>query len=423
MLTRIYGLAFDTKKELDEYLVMLEEAKKRDHKVLGPKFGLFMFHETAPGMPYWLPKGMVVLNELIEFWRQEHASRGYHEISSPLINKKELWETSGHWEHYRENMFLAEMDGQIYGVKAMNCPNAMIVFGSHHHSYRDLPYRLSDTDILHRYELSGTLNGLLRVRSFRQDDSHNFITEDQIEEEYERILEIAEKFYGVFGLEYRLRLGTRPENFMGEPELWDKAEAALLSILKKQQREHFVLEGDGAFYGPKIDILMKDALGREWQMGTIQLDFQQPRRFDLHYIDQDGQKKTPVVVHRVIYGSLDRFIGLILEHFAGAFPLWLAPVQVAILPVADRHVERSRNIADQLREHNIRVEIDESNEKLGKKIREAEMMKIPYLVILGDKELEAGKIAVRKRGGEDLGQVELENFIEKLLEEIKTKTL
>lgn len=424
MLTRIYGLAFDTKDELQKYLAMLEEAKKRDHKVLGPKLGLFMFHETAPGMPYWLPKGMAVLNELIDFWRKEHASRGYHEISSPLVNKKELWETSGHWEHYRENMFLADMgEGEVYGVKAMNCPNAMIVFGSELHSYRDLPLRYSDTDILHRYELSGTLNGLLRVRSFRQDDSHNFITEDQIEAEYERILEIAEKFYGIFGLEYRLRLGTRPEKFMGATELWDKAEAALHAILQKQKHEHFVLEGDGAFYGPKIDILMKDALGREWQMGTIQLDFQQPIRFGLHYIDADGQKKAPVVIHRVIYGSLDRFIGLIIEHFAGAFPLWLSPVQIAVLPISEKHNEEAGKVTEYLKTLGLRTELHDQNESIGKKIRSAEMMKIPYLFIMGDKEIEAKKIAVRKRGGEDLGVQDPMEFITRLQEEIRTKVL
>ncbi len=424
MLTRIYGVAFDTKKELDEYLAMLEEAKKRDHKVLGPKLGLFMFHETAPGMPYWLPKGMIVLNELINFWRNEHSARGYQEISSPLVNKKELWEISGHWEHYRENMFLADMgNGEVYGVKAMNCPNAMVVFDSQLHSYRDLPLRLSDTDILHRYELSGTLNGLLRVRSFRQDDSHNFVTEDQIEEEYERILEIAERFYGIFGLEYHLRLGTRPEKFLGEPELWDKAEAALKNILKKTKKEYLILEGDGAFYGPKIDILMKDALGREWQMGTIQLDFQQPRRFNLHYIDQEGQKKTPVVIHRVIYGSLDRFIGLLIEHFAGAFPLWLSPVQIAVLPIGEKHVEEAGKVTEYFKSLGLRAELHDQNESIGKKIRAVEMMKIPYLAIMGDKELSAHNVSVRKRGGEDLGSVDPMQWIQQLKKDIESKSL
>lgn len=432
MLTRIYGVAFETKEELDKYLAMVEEAKKRDHKILGPKLGLFMFHETAPGMPYWLPKGMVVLNELIDFWRREHATRGYYEISSPLVNKKELWEISGHWEHYRENMFIADMgENEIYGVKAMNCPNAMVVFGSELHSYRDLPYRLSDTDILHRYELSGTLNGLLRVRSFRQDDSHNFVTEDQIEDEYGQILDIAEKFYGIFGLDYRLRLGTRPEKFMGQPELWHKAEAALRNILNGQKREHFELAGDGAFYGPKIDILMKDALGREWQMGTIQLDFQQPLRFGLSYIDKDGQKKTPVVIHRVIYGSLDRFIGLIIEHFAGALPVWLSPVQVAVLPITERHNEHVQKIVQELREAGLRVELNDGNETIGKKIREAELMKVPYLLIVGDKEIAGSaeaptgqwKLSLRQRNKGDLGQMSLKNFVDKITGEITAKSL
>jgi threonyl-tRNA synthetase len=424
MLTRIYGVAFGTKKELDEYLVTLEEAKKRDHKKLGPQLGIFMFHETAPGMPYWLPKGVIILNELIDFWRKEHAGRGYQEISTPLVNKKELWEISGHWEHYKNDMFIADMgENEVYGIKPMNCPNAMIVFASQLRSYKDLPLRLSDTDILHRYELSGTLNGLFRVRSFRQDDSHNFITEDQIENEYGDIFDIAEKFYGIFGLNYRYRLGTRPENFLGDSKTWDKAEAALKRILDKRSgKENYeTLEGDGAFYGPKVDILMKDVLGREWQMGTIQLDFQLPQRFNLSYIDDNGQKTPPVVIHRVIYGSLDRFIGILIEHYAGAFPLWLSPVQVVVAPISDSQQKYAAEFCDKLKEEDIRAELYDQNETIGKKIREAEMQKIPYITVVGDKEVKTGTVAVRKRGKGDEGQVKPEKFIELLKDEIENK--
>jgi threonyl-tRNA synthetase len=424
MLTRIYGAAFETKEELDKYLELLEEAKKRDHKKLGLQLGLFMFHASSPGMPYWLPNGMIVMNELINFWRIEHTKRGYQEISTPLVNKKELWETSGHWDHYKDDMFIANMgDNEIYGIKPMNCPNAMIVYGSKLRSYKDLPLRLSDTDTLHRYELSGTLNGLFRVRSFRQDDSHNFIREDQIEEEYGQILDIAERFYSIFGIEYKLRLGTRPEKFLGDVETWDRAEASLKKILdqKAGKNKYLVMEGDGAFYGPKIDILMLDALGREWQTGTIQLDFQQPRRFGLVYIDHDGKKKTPVVIHRVIYGSIERFLGILIEHTAGALPLWLSPVQVAVLPISDKTNEYAKDVAKKIKEAGIRVELDERNESIGKKIRENEIQKIPCLVVVGEKEAEAGKIAVRRRNMGDIGQMGLEEFIADLKEEIEKK--
>lgn len=421
MLTRIYGTAFATAEKLEAYLTMLVEAKKRDHKILGPKLGLFRFHETAPGMPYWLPRGMIVLNELIAFWREEHRQRGYHEISSPLINKRELWETSGHWEHYHDDMFIADMgDDEVYGVKAMNCPNAMVVFGMEPRSYRDLPLRLSDTDILHRYERSGTLIGLLRVRSFRQDDSHNFVTEDQIKEEYGKILEIADRFYGVFGLHYRLRLGTRPEQFMGDVETWARAEKELQEILEEKTGVNgFELgEGEGAFYGPKVDILMKDALGREWQMGTIQLDFQQPRRFQLEYMDSDGNRKTPIVIHRVIYGSLERFIGLLIEHYAGNLPLWLSPLQVAVLPISDDQAEYARGVAEQLKAAGVRVEVDERSESIGKKIRNAEMMKTPVMLIVGKKEVEENTVAVRSHAKGDEGSRQLAELQQALLEQI-----
>lgn len=422
MLQRIYGIAFDNKKGVSEYFKMLEEAQKRDHKILGPKLGLFLFHETAPGMPYWLPKGLIVLNELISFWRNEHRARDYQEIKSPLINKKKLYEISGHWEHYREDMFLSKTDdNEIYGLKPMNCPNAMIVFGSEHHSYRDLPFRLSDTDTLHRNELSGTLNGLLRVREFSQDDAHIFITENQIAEEYLKIFEITKRFYSIFGINYSFRLGTRPEKFMGEKKHWDKAEEELEKILKNSKEKYVVLKGDGAFYGPKIDILMKDSLGRDWQMGTIQLDFQIPKRFNLTYIDKDGQEKTPVVIHRVIYGSLERFVGILIEHYAGALPLWLSPIQVSIIPVSEKHIKHSQKIQSELVKNNIRAELNSENESVGKKIRAGELQKIPRIIVIGDKEIKIKKLAVRQRGDKKITSITLTSFIKKSAKEIKDK--
>ncbi len=424
MLTRVYGLAFETKEELEAHLKMLEEAEKRDHKVLGPKLELFMFHHTSPGMPYWLPKGMVLYNQLIDFWRKEHKVRNYQEIVSPLLNKKELYITSGHFEHYWPDMFVADMGkGEEYGIKAMNCPNAMVVFGHKLRSYKDLPLRFSDTDMLHRYEGSGSLNGLLRVREFRQDDAHCFVSEEQIESEYENIFEITKLFYGIFGLEYSYRLGTRPEKFMGEKETWDKAEDSLKKILEKSGREFTVAEGDGAFYGPKVDILMKDALGREWQMGTIQLDFQQPLRFNLEYIAEDGSRKTPVAIHRVIYGSLERFIGLLIEHYAGAFPLWLSPVQISILPISENQADYAQKVYEQLMAENedLRIEINAKPESIGKKIRESSMQKVPYQVIVGQKEADSGQVSLRTRGGEDLGQMSVEELFKKINTEIKEK--
>ena len=421
MLTRIYGLAFDTKDNLETYKARREEARARDHKILGPKFELFMFHHTAPGMPYWLPKGVILYNELIQFWREEHQKRGYQEIASPLLNKKELYITSGHYEHYWPDMFTVKTsENEEYGVKAMNCPNAMIVFGSKTRSYRDLPLRLSDTDALHRNELSGTLNGLLRVREFRQDDAHIFVSEEEIGAEYKRVFEIVERFYSIFGMSYTFRLGTRPESFMGEIETWDKAEATLKQILVESKKEYFVLEGDGAFYGPKVDILMKDVLGREWQMGTIQLDFQQPMRFKLEYVAADGSKKTPIAIHRVVYGSMERFIGILIEHYAGAFPLWLSPVQVRVLPVSVVHTRYAQEVADALKEKNIRVDIDDANESLGKKIRAGKTEKIPYLLVVGDAEVEAKTVSVESRDAK-LGTMPLADFIARATDEIKNR--
>jgi threonyl-tRNA synthetase len=424
MLTRVYGVAFESKEELDNYLTLLAEAEKRDHKVLGPKLDLFMFHPTSPGAPYWLPKGMVLINQLIEFWRKEHTQRGYYEISAPLVNKKELWETSGHWEHYKDNMFVADMGKEeIYGVKAMNCPNAMLVFGSRLRSYRDLPLRLADTDILHRYELAGTLNGLFRVRSFRQDDSHNFITEEMIEAEYKEIFKIVKLFYGIFKIPYTFRLGTRPEGFLGDIGTWNKAEATLKKILEQSKIQYSIAEGDGAFYGPKVDILMKDALNREWQMGTVQLDFQQPKRFGLKYIAKDGSHQTPVAIHRVIYGSIERFVGILIEHYAGAFPLWLSPVQIKVLPISKKQNSYAKKIIKEFTTYNLqlRTELDDRDESVGKKIREATLQKIPYQIILGEKEMKSGKVAVRTREGKDLGIMSIKKFLDRVNQEIEKK--
>jgi threonyl-tRNA synthetase len=424
MLQRVYGYAFATKEELDAHVKMIEEAEKRDHKKLGTELEIFMFHHTSPGMAYWLPKGVVLYNELVEFWRKEHARRGYQEIVSPLLNKKELYIISGHYEHYWGDMFTCKTaDDEEYGVKAMNCPNAMVVFGSKLHSYRDLPLRLSDTDALHRYERSGTLNGLLRVREFRQDDAHIYITEKQIASEYKEVFSIVERFYSIFGMSYTYRLGTRPESFMGDIETWNKAEDSLKNILNECGKTYTVLEGDGAFYGPKVDILMRDAIGREWQMGTIQLDFQQPRRFDLHYIAEDGSKKTPVVIHRVVYGSLERFIGILIEHFAGAFPTWIAPVQVCIASVGLAHIDPSKKLAELFQKEGIRVEMDTSNESVGYKIRKAEKAKIPYMIVIGDKEADLHHISVRVRGKKDVHVFAVSEYIEHMKKHIQERSL
>ncbi|MCK9369099.1 threonine--tRNA ligase [Candidatus Dojkabacteria bacterium] len=422
MLTRIYGLAFENEEELQKYITMMEEAEKRDHRVLGPKLGLFMFHDTAPGMPYWLPKGLKILNKLIDFWRAEHEKYGYQEICSPLINKSELWKISGHWEHYKDNMFIADMgENEVYGVKAMNCPNAMIVFQSRQVSYKDLPLRLSDCDRLHRYEKSGTLNGLLRVRAFQQDDSHNFISEDMIESEYMHVFELCEKFYGLFDMEYSFRMGTRPEKYMGDLESWEKAEKALKNVLEKSGKPFTVLEGDGAFYGPKVDILMKDVLGREWQMGTIQLDYQLPKNFDLKYTDNEGKKVTPIVVHRVIYGSLERFMGILIEHYGGAFPLWISPVHAVVIPIADRHLEYAQTVVNDLASAGMRIEMDNRSETLQSKIRDHEMEKVPYILIVGDKEIDTQTVSVRSRSTKEIGLMKETELKDKLVSEINNK--
>lgn len=415
MLQRIYVYAFESTKELNEYIHQIEEAKKRDHRILGPQHDIFFIDDLAPGMPYWLPKGLKMINILMDFWRKEHEKRGYHEISTPLVNDTQLWKTSGHWDHYQENMFIIPDKEKTYALKPMNCPNAMIVFKRKIRSYRDLPLRVSDSDILHRHEGSGTLHGLLRVQSFRQDDSHNFITEDQIYSEINNILDIADLFYGIFGLSYKPVLSTRPADFMGKKELWDKAEAELRLILDTRYGagNYKVNEGDGAFYGPKIDILMTDALKRTWQTGTIQLDFQLPRNFELSYTAQDGSQQTPVVVHRVVYGSLERFMGILIEQFACAFPFWFSAEQVRVLPVGEAHNNYAKKIADILVANDVRATaIIDDQTNIGNKIKDCRNEKLPYAIIVGDVEQQANLISVRTRNGKQIQNITLDAFVE-----------
>ena len=423
MLQRIYGISFLKASELEEYVFMIEEAKKRDHRKLGKELDLFFFDETAPGMAYWMPKGFTMLNTLINFWRAEHQKRGYQEFSGPQLNSSVLWKTSGHWDHYKDDMFvLTDVDGNEQALKPMNCPNSIRIYQSKLRSYKDLPLRFNDVDVIHRNEKSGQLNGLFRVRMFRQDDSHNYVTEEQIGSEIKDIVEIASKMYKVFGLDYQLTLSTRPDDFMGEIETWDKAEADLKKVLNEicGEGNYRINEGDGAFYGPKIDIKMKDCLGREWQMGTVQLDFQLPQRFELYYIDKEGNKKTPIMIHRAIFGSFERFIGIITEHFAGAFPTWLSPVQIKILPLSqEKHGEYAKELMNKLIDAGLRVELDERNEKIGYKIREAQLEKIPYMLIVGDKEVEANAVGVRSRKLGDLGAMAVDAFVEKIKSEIE----
>ena len=422
MLQRIYGISFPKASELEEYLNMLEEAKKRDHRKLGKELDLFFFDETAPGMAYWMPKGFKMMNILIDLWRKEHEKRGYLEFSGPQLNTSELWKTSGHWDHYKEDMFvLTDSDGKEQALKPMNCPNAIKIFASKLRSYKDLPLRFNDIDVIHRNEKSGQLNGLFRVRMFRQDDAHNFITQDQIGSEIKDIIEIAKYLYGIFGLDFELTLSTRPDDFMGDIELWNEAEANLRSVLDELcgENQYRINEGDGAFYGPKIDIKMKDCLGREWQMGTVQVDFQLPLRFNLSYIDSNGDKKVPILIHRALFGSFERFIGIITEHFAGAFPVWLAPVQVKVLPISDNQKAYAEEVVAKLAKEGFRVELDDRQEKIGYKIREAQLSKVPYMLILGEKEVEAGAVGVRARKEGDIGAMPIDSFIAKVKEEVE----
>lgn len=414
MLQRIYGISFPKKSELDSYLEMLEEAKKRDHKKLGKQLELFMIAPEGPGFPFFLPKGMVLRNILEDFWRKIHVQNGYQEIKTPVILNEELWHRSGHWDHYKENMYTTKIDDVDYGIKPMNCPGGMLVYKNKMHSYRDLPIRAGELGLVHRHEKSGELNGLFRVRCFTQDDAHIFCLPEQIESEIANLMKLIDQVYSIFGFAYTVELSTRPEDSMGSDEDWELAESSLKKALETQGVEYKINAGDGAFYGPKIDFHIKDCLGREWQCGTIQLDFQMPERFDLTYIGEDGAKHRPVMLHRVTFGSIERFIGILIEHYAGAFPVWLAPVQVKILPIADVHIDYAKKVQEEFAKKGIRVELDDREEKIGYKIREAQLEKVPYMAIIGDKEVEASAIGLRSRSEGDLGQISLGEFEEKI---------
>lgn len=417
MLQRIYGTAFEKQGQLEEYLKRLEEAKKRDHRKLGKELELFMFSDEAPGMPFYLPKGMVVRNLLEQFSRELQTRHGYEEVRTPFMMNQRLWEQSGHWDHYHENMYFSEVDDTRFAIKPMNCPGHMLIYKSKLHSYRDLPIRLSEYGQVHRHELSGALNGMMRVRTFCQDDAHLFVRPDQIEEEIGKIIELIDHMYSVFGFEYRIELSTRPENSMGSDELWNQAEQALEKVLKDRGIEYRLNEGDGAFYGPKIDFHILDALKRSWQCATIQLDFQMPEKFDLHYIGEDNQRHRPVVIHRAVYGSIDRFIGILIEHYAGAFPVWLAPVQAMVIPVSNQFDDYAVSVKEKLFEKGVRVEVDLRNEKLGYKIREAQLKKIPYMLVIGERERNDGTISVRVRGQGDIGAMKVEELVERIEKE------
>ncbi len=417
-LQRIYGIAFPKKEELDEYLAKLEEARKRDHRRLGKELGLFTLMDEGPGFPFFLPKGMVLRNTLLDYWREVHKKYGYVEISTPVILNQALWHRSGHWDHYKDNMYTTVIDGEDYAVKPMNCPGGMLVYKTEPHSYRDLPLRMAELGLVHRHELSGALHGLFRVRCFTQDDAHIFMTWDQMESEIQNVVRLFDEVYSVFGLSYQIEVSTMPEDHIGEKETWDMATETLKKAISAMGKDFIINEGDGAFYGPKLDFHLADSLGRTWQCGTIQLDMQMPERFDLEYVGEDGGKHRPVMIHRVVLGSIERFIGVITEHFAGAFPAWLSPVQVKILPITDRTAEYADQVRDVLDKHGFRVEVDHRNEKIGKKIREAQLEKVPYMLVLGDKEAEGVTVAVRSRSGGDQGVMSLEEFVEILGEEV-----
>ncbi|MBQ8299397.1 MAG: threonine--tRNA ligase [Clostridia bacterium] len=424
MLQRIYGISYPKKSQLDEYLNMLEEAKKRDHRKLGAELDLFTFMEEGPGFPFFLPKGMVLRNLLEDFWRKIHTENGYVEIKTPIMLNKDLWLQSGHWDHYKNNMYTTQIDEVDFAMKPMNCPGGMLVYKRKLHSYKDLPERVGELGLVHRHEKSGQLNGLFRVRCFTQDDAHIFCLPEQIESEITTLIGLIDKVYSLFGFKYTVELSTRPEDSMGSDETWEMAESALKKALESVNIEYKVNEGDGAFYGPKIDFHIKDCIGREWQCGTIQLDFQMPERFDLTYIGEDGEKHRPVMLHRVVFGSIERFIGIITEHFAGAFPMWLSPVQVKILPIStEKHAEYANAVKTKLEEAGYRVELDDRNEKIGYKIREAQVQKVPYMLVVGDKEKEEGTVGVRNRKDGDLGAMALEEFMKKIAEEVENKSL
>ena len=422
-LQRIYGIAFPKKDELDEYLARIEEAKKRDHRKLGKELGLFMMTEEGPGFPFFLPKGMTLKNTLLEYWRECHKRYGYVEISTPIILNQDLWHRSGHWDHYKDNMYTTVIDGEDYAVKPMNCPGGMLVYKNEPHSYRDLPLRMAELGLVHRHEMSGALHGLFRVRCFTQDDAHIFMTPDQMKEEIKGVVRIFDEIYSTFGLTYQIELSTMPEDHMGEEKVWQFAEETLQAAIQEMGKDFILNPGDGAFYGPKLDFHLADSLGRTWQCGTIQLDFQLPERFELEYVGEDGEKPRPVMIHRALLGSIERFIGVITEHFAGAFPTWLSPVQVKVLPITDRAAAYADQVAAQLDQAGYRVEVDHRNEKIGKKIREAQLEKIPYMLVVGDKEAESGQVAVRARSKGDLGAMDFAAFLAHLKQVVDEKQM
>ncbi|MCR5029957.1 MAG: threonine--tRNA ligase [Selenomonadaceae bacterium] len=421
MLQRVYGTAFEKKEDLAAYLTMLEEAAKRDHRKLGKELDLFSLHEEGPGFPFFHPNGMVIRNELINYWREVHRRYGYQEIKTPMILNRKLWETSGHWDHYKENMYFTQIDELDYAIKPMNCPGGMLVYATQPRSYRDLPLRLGELGLVHRHELSGALHGLFRVRNFTQDDAHLFMTLDQVEGEIQTTIDLFDEVYSTFGLTYTAELSTRPENSMGSDEVWEKATAALQNALEHRGLKYIINEGDGAFYGPKIDFHIKDSIGRTWQCGTIQLDMMLPEKFDLTYVGEDGQKHRPIMLHRVVYGSIERFIGILIENYAGAFPVWLAPVQVKILPITDKHHDYAYELKDKLFKQGIRVEVDARNEKMGYKIREAQVKKIPYALVVGDQEVADGTVNVRKYGEKDSSTMKADEFLSMLEEKVATR--
>ena len=423
MLTRIYGVAYPKKAQLEEYLHMMEEAKKRDHRKLGQELGLFMMAEEGPGFPFFLPKGMVLKNTLLDYWRELHKKNGYVEISTPIILSRHLWENSGHWDHYKDNMYATVIDGEDYAVKPMNCPGGMLVYKAEPHSYKDLPLRAAEIGLVHRHEKSGQLHGLMRVRCFNQDDAHIFMTPEQIRDEIKGVAKLIDEVYSLFGFKYHVELSTRPEDSMGSDEDWELATEGLRGALDDLGLDYIVNEGDGAFYGPKIDFHLEDSIGRTWQCGTIQLDMQMPQRFELEYVGADGEKHRPIMIHRVAFGSIERFIGILIEHFAGAFPTWLAPVQVKVLPISDKYMEYGKKVLEELNEAGIRAEIDQRAEKIGYKIREAQMQKIPYMLVVGAKEEESGVVSVRSRFAGDEGQKSLADFIAAVKEEIEKKEI
>ena len=421
MLQRIYGTAFEKKEELDAYLHMLEEAAKRDHRKLGKELGLFVIKEEGPGFPFFLPKGMALRNELENFWREVHHEFDYEEIRTPIILNKQLWETSGHWFHYRENMYTTIIDDEEYAIKPMNCPGGILVYQNEMHSYRDFPLRYAELGLVHRHELSGALHGLFRVRAFTQDDAHVFMLPDQMQSELMKVIELFDRIYSQFGLKYHVELSTKPDNAMGDDAIWEAATEALRNAIEAKGIPYVINPGDGAFYGPKLDYHIEDSLGRTWQCGTIQLDMNLPERFQIDYVGEDGQKHRPIMIHRACFGSMERFIGILTEHYAGAFPTWMAPVQVKILPISEKHVEYAKELAKQMHRDYVRVEVDDRSEKIGYKIRQAQMAKVPYMLVVGDKEVEEGTVNVRKHGGDELGSVPFEEFFNAIKIEIKER--